>query len=43
MDTVTACNLEYVTAVLDRTPASLDALLRGLPGFWTHRNEGNDT
>ena len=43
MDTVTACNLEYVTAVLGRTPASLEALLRGLPEFWTHRNEGNDT
>jgi hypothetical protein len=43
MATVTAFNLEYVTAVLARTPASLDALLRGLPEFWTHRNEGNDT
>ena len=43
METVTACNLEYLTAVLARTPASLDALLRGLPEFWTHRNEGNDT
>lgn len=38
-----AFNLDYVTAVLSRTPSSLDALLRGLPEFWTHRNEGGDT
>jgi len=43
MATLTAFNLEYITAVLARTPASLDALLRGLPEFWTHRNEGKDT
>jgi len=43
MTTVAAFHLEYVTAVLARTPASLDALLRGLPEFWTHRNEGGDT
>jgi hypothetical protein len=38
-----ALSLECVTAILARTPASLDALLRGLPEFWTHRNEGKDT
>lgn len=38
-----AFNLDYVTAVLSRTPSSLGALVRGLPEFWTHRNEGNDT
>ena len=43
MPTRAAFKLEYVTAVLSRTPASLDALLRGLPEFWTHRNEGGNT
>jgi len=43
MPTPTAFKLEYVTAVLSRTPASLDALLRGLPEFWTHHNEGGHT
>jgi len=43
MATVPALHLEYITAVLARTPASLDALLRGLPEFWTHRNEGGET
>lgn len=43
MATLTAFNLAYVTAVLSRTPGSLNALLRGLPEFWTHRNEGNNT
>ena len=43
MATLTAFNLEYIAAILARTPASLDALLRGLPEFWTHRNEGGDT
>ena len=36
-------SLAEVTAVLARTPASLDALLRGLPDIWVRRNEGNDT
>ncbi len=31
------------TAVLARTPASLDALLRGLPQSWVYCNEGKDT
>ena len=30
-------------AVLARTPAALNALLRGLPDIWVHRNEGKDT
>ncbi len=30
-------------ALLTRTPATLNALLRDLPGSWTRRNEGNDT
>lgn len=29
--------------VLSRTPAALDALLRGLPDTWTRSNEGGDT
>ena len=31
------------TALLARTPATLNALLRGLPDLWTHSNEGKDT
>ena len=30
-------------AVLGRTPAALDALLRGLPEIWTHQNEGGES
>ena len=30
-------------ALLARTPATLNALLRGLPYLWTHSNEGKDT
>ena len=30
-------------ALLTRTPATLDALLRGLPDAWTRRNEGPDS
>jgi hypothetical protein len=30
-------------ALLTRTPATLNALLRGLPDFWAHSNEGQDT
>ncbi|MGB7266071.1 MAG: DinB family protein [Terracidiphilus sp.] len=36
-------NLENTIAVLERTPAALDALLRGLPEMWTRRNEGENT
>ncbi|HEV2214243.1 MAG TPA: DinB family protein [Terracidiphilus sp.] len=36
-------DLENTVALLARTPAALDALLRGLPETWTHRNEGEGT
>ncbi|HEY1678735.1 MAG TPA: DinB family protein [Candidatus Sulfotelmatobacter sp.] len=36
-------NLEQTISLLSRTPASLDALLRELPEFWTARNEGDKT
>lgn len=35
--------LEHTIALLIRTPAALDALLRDLPESWTHRNEGENT
>lgn len=36
-------NLADTIAVLSRTPAALDALLRDLPDVWTRRNEEGDT
>lgn len=36
-------NLSDTIAVLSRTPAALDALLRDLPDEWTRRNEDGDT
>ena len=36
-------SLENTMAVLERTPAALDALLRGLPDVWTRTNEGGET
>ena len=36
-------NLDDTTALLARTPAALDALLRDLPDTWTQRNEGETT
>ena len=36
-------NLQDTIALLARTPASLDALLRELPEAWTLRNEGAGT
>ena len=36
-------NLDETIAVLSRTPATLNALLRGLPSIWTHSNEGKET
>jgi hypothetical protein len=36
-------NTQDTIALLARTPAALDALLRGLPETWTHRNEGENT
>src|SRR3979411_2130687 len=39
----TEFDLAEVIAVLSRTPAALDALLRGLPDIWVRGNEGKDT
>lgn len=36
-------DLAHTIALLTRTPAALDALLRDLPDAWTMRNEGDDT
>lgn len=36
-------NLENTIALLSRTPAALDALLRGLPAAWTEAGEGDGT
>lgn len=36
-------NLQDTIALLDRTPAALDALLRNLPETWTLRDEGEKT
>lgn len=35
--------LDDAVALLARTPATLDTLLRGLPAWWTSANEGPDT
>jgi hypothetical protein len=43
MGTLTEFNLDETVAVLARTPATLDALLRGLPESWVRSNEGKDT
>jgi DinB superfamily len=43
MARLTEFSLAEATAVLTRTPATLNALLRGLPNIWVHRNEGKDT
>ncbi len=39
----TEFSLTDVIAVLTRTPAALDALLRGLPETWVLRNEGTNS
>ncbi|HLW52635.1 MAG TPA: DinB family protein [Candidatus Angelobacter sp.] len=36
-------NLENTVALLSRTPAALNALLRDLPESWTYSNEGGNT
>ncbi len=36
-------SLDDAMALLDRTPAALNALLRGLPDAWVRRNEGPGT
>jgi uncharacterized damage-inducible protein DinB len=36
-------DLENTIALLERTPGTLSALLRGLPEMWTDSNEGENT
>jgi len=43
MQTSNRFSLAEAITLLTRTPASLNALLRGLPDIWTHSNEGKDT
>lgn len=43
MTSSTEINLADAVAILTRTPATLDALLRGLPGVWVRSDEGEDT
>src|ERR1051325_4244893 len=43
IDVMAEFNLQDTIALLARTPATLDALLRDLPEAWTHRNEGGDS
>ena len=40
MTSSTEFDLAQAIAILTRTPATLDALLRGLPDMWVLRNEG---
>src|SRR5688500_372505 len=35
--------MEDAVTILSRTPATLDALLRGLPNDWIQAHEGGDT
>jgi DinB superfamily len=43
MPSPTKFSLPDTIALLSRTPATLDALLRGLSKAWAHSNEGKDT
>jgi DinB superfamily len=43
MAILTEFSLPEAVAILNRTPATLDALLRGLPSIWAGCNEGKDT
>jgi DinB superfamily len=43
MTSPTNFNPTEAIALLSRTPATLDALLRGMPDIWAHSNEGQDT
>jgi len=43
MASLTEFSLAEAIAVLTRTPATLNALLRGLPNIWVRCNEGKDT
>jgi hypothetical protein len=40
MSSITQFNLDDTVALLRRTPAALDALLRGLPDTWVRHDEG---
>src|SRR5689334_18671850 len=40
---MTPHNLQDTVALIARTPAALNALLRDLPESWTQRNEGEGT
>ena len=42
METLTEFSLTEAIAILTRTPATLNALLRGLPDLWVLHNEGSD-
>jgi hypothetical protein len=43
MANATEFSLDEAIAVLTRTPATLNALLRGMPDVWVRCNEGKDT
>jgi len=43
MASLTEFSLDEAIAVLTRTPATLNALLRGLPNIWVRCKEGKDT
>ena len=43
MATMTQLRVDEAAALLSRAPATLDALLRGLPDTWTRGTEGKDT
>jgi hypothetical protein len=43
MGSIAQFHLPETIALLERTPAAFNALLRGLPDIWTQRNEGGDT
>ena len=43
MGSIAQFHLPETIALLERTPAAFNALLRGLPDNWTQRNEGGDT
>jgi hypothetical protein len=43
MTTPTKFNLADTIALLSRTPATLNVLLRGMPNIWANSNEGEET
>src|SRR6202021_3740510 len=42
MPTSTEINIAEAIALLTRTPATLNAQLRGMPSIWVRRNEGRN-